>query len=199
MYRPPTFAPPPSGFDTTRSASQPPPSGRKSVQFANNVSEVTLTDDGQDSEEPGAHRHGESSRGLNPDDAHDEDRLRRHSTPAPPSTDIATGDGRRRHRRRKSHDPSSSAAGTSSSRAPDTSQDQGSSSDTLDLPPRFDKYGRRKVVPGEDPIGDRFEDIIAGKGVAGKLFGNFADGLFGGSTRGGGGRADEDGSDRRRN
>jgi hypothetical protein len=114
-------------------------------------------------------------------------------------------EGRRRHhRRRRSHDPSSSSAGagvvagasSSSTSRRDRRKDkegtvEGNDSDTtVDLPPRFDEEGRKKADRGEDPFADKLEDIIAGKGTAGKVFGNFVDGLFGperGSRGGGGG------------
>lgn len=51
---------------------------------------------------------------------------------------------------------------------------------TIDLPPRFDKDGRPKAQRGEDPIADKIEDFLAGKGSAGKLFKNLTDGLLGG-------------------
>lgn len=49
----------------------------------------------------------------------------------------------------------------------------------MDLPARFDEKGRKKNEQGDDPLADRFDDILAGKGAAGKVFGNFFDGLFG--------------------
>jgi len=65
---------------------------------------------------------------------------------------------------------------------------------TIDLPPRFDKNGRPKTQRGEDPIADKIEDFLAGKGSAGKLFRNLTDGLLGGGGGGGGG---DDGKRRR--
>jgi hypothetical protein len=50
---------------------------------------------------------------------------------------------------------------------------------TVELPERFDKYGRKKPEPGEDVLADKLEAFLAGKGAARKLFGNFADGLLG--------------------
>lgn len=41
---------------------------------------------------------------------------------------------------------------------------------TIDLPERFDKYGRRKPERGEDPLADTVEEFLSGKGAAGKLF-----------------------------
>jgi hypothetical protein len=49
----------------------------------------------------------------------------------------------------------------------------------VELPERFDKYGRKKPEPGEDVLADKLEAFLAKKGAARKLFGNFADGLRG--------------------
>lgn len=68
---------------------------------------------------------------------------------------------------------------------------------TVELPERFDKYGRRKTEPGEDFLADKLEEFLNGKGAARKLFGNFADGLLGG-TRGGSGSGEASGSSGRR-
>ena len=54
-----------------------------------------------------------------------------------------------------------------------------SSGETIDLPPRFDELGRRK---GDDPLTDRLEDILNGKGTAGKLFSRLTGDLFAGSS-----------------
>jgi hypothetical protein len=50
---------------------------------------------------------------------------------------------------------------------------------TVELPARFDEKGRKKPESGQDPLADKIEDILAGKGAAGKIFGNFLDGLLG--------------------
>jgi hypothetical protein len=49
----------------------------------------------------------------------------------------------------------------------------------VELPERFDKYGRKKPEPGGDVLTDRLGAFLSGKGAAVKLFGNFADGLLG--------------------
>jgi hypothetical protein len=69
------------------------------------------------------------------------------------------------------------------------------SDETVDLPERFDKYGRKKPEAGEDLLAGRLEEFLNGKGAARKLFGNFADGLLGGS-RGGSGSGEANGSSR---
>ncbi len=50
---------------------------------------------------------------------------------------------------------------------------------TLDLPPRFDKYGRPIAQTGGDPLADAVEGLLAGTGVAGKFLGKLAAGLGG--------------------
>ena len=57
------------------------------------------------------------------------------------------------------------------------------SDETIDLPQRFDEHGRRKPERGEDPIADKIEEFLAGKGSAGKLFKNLTDGLLGGGSK----------------
>lgn len=48
------------------------------------------------------------------------------------------------------------------------------------MPARFDKNGKPKPQRGEDPIAEKIEDFLSGKGSAGKLFKNLTDGLLGG-------------------
>jgi hypothetical protein len=62
---------------------------------------------------------------------------------------------------------------------PDPAASPAPSDETIDLPERFDKNGRKKSQAGDDPAADRLDNILAGKGATGKLFGNFVDGLFG--------------------
>ena len=57
------------------------------------------------------------------------------------------------------------------------------SDETIDLPARFDEKGRRKPEKGEDPIAEKIEEFLAGKGSAGKLFKNLTDGLLGGGAK----------------
>lgn len=62
---------------------------------------------------------------------------------------------------------------------------------TIDLPDRFDQYGRRKPERGEDPLAEKIEDLLSGEGV-GKLLDKLT-GVFGGGSGG-----DGDGGRRRR-
>ena len=55
-----------------------------------------------------------------------------------------------------------------------------SSEETIDLPDRFDQNGRRKAEKGDDPIAEKIQEILSGKGSAGKIFKNITDGLLGG-------------------
>lgn len=48
---------------------------------------------------------------------------------------------------------------------------------TVDLPPRFDQHGRRRPEKGDDPLADALEDMLSGKGPAGKLFNKFTGAL----------------------
>lgn len=61
------------------------------------------------------------------------------------------------------------------------SPDSASSSDTIDLPPRFDERGNPKPQKGDDPLVDRLDDILSGKGTAGKIFSRLADDLLAGA------------------
>lgn len=50
------------------------------------------------------------------------------------------------------------------------------SESTIELPERFDSKGRKK---SDDPIGEKIEEFLQGKGGASKLFKNLTDGLLG--------------------
>ena len=91
-------------------------------------------------------------------------------------------DNHRHHRSRRSYDRHEE------SRSPSPAH----SDETIDLPERFDESGRKKPERGEDPIAEKIEEFLSGKGSAGKLFKNLTDGLLGG------GNADVDKSSRRR-
>ena len=173
-----------------RSQSQPPGSNRKSVQFAAKpeVSEAVPVESEASGPEVSRRRHRHSrSRGYEAGDDTDStpDELRRSNREQslrslhPESADP----DRRRHRRRQSQEPNSSRAepiSTSSSRVDPVERVTSPASDaTVDLPPRFDDKGRKRPEPGEDPLADRLDGILAGKGAAGKVFGNFLDGFFG--------------------
>ena len=58
------------------------------------------------------------------------------------------------------------------------SPDSVSSDSTVDLPARFDDRGRRLPERGEDPLADKIEELLHGRGTAGKLFAKITGDLF---------------------
>ena len=91
-------------------------------------------------------------------------------------------DDRRERRERRSRDH------PEESRSPSPATSDG----TIDLPPRFDRNGRKKAEKGDDPVADKIEEFLSGKGSAGKIFKSLTDGLLGG------GNGDMDKGSRRR-
>jgi hypothetical protein len=203
------FTPPPYSASASRSTSQP-PAHRKSVAFADapEVAGTRSTTTIASSQQSGLHRHSDQNRGYEAGDDTDSTIDGRTRGPARSQTlpevtaNGASGfasaslDKKRHHHRRRSADPtasSTSAAGPSdpprtSSRAPEPPVSPAPSDQTIDLPERFDKHGRKKPELGEDPLADKLDNILAGKGTTGKLFGNFVDGLFGPEGRKKGGK-----------
>ena len=178
-----------------RAVSQPPPSERqtrKSVAFAAEPDVQPAESEASSPEQP-RHRH-RLERGYEAGDdtdstPDDQRRRQRGGGNAGESSRSATldseaaapddGSRKRHHRRRRSHDPSSS--GDKSSLRPDRNQttSPAESDATVDLPARFDNKGNKRAEQGDDPLADRIDGILQGKGTAGKMFGNFVDGLFG--------------------
>lgn len=123
------------------------------------------------------------------------------------------GEGRRRRRRRKHrhHDRGSDEIGTSSSDAENRSSrrhssynpssgprrpespDSVDSGETVELPPRFDVEGRRMPERGDDPLADRLDDLLNGRGVAGGLLKKLTGDILGGDRD-----SERDGGRRRR-
>ena len=70
------------------------------------------------------------------------------------------------------------------------------SDETVDLPERFDHHGQRvsSADEGKDPMMAKIEDLLNGKGAAGKLIKSLTDGFLGG----GDGDKDRDRDIRRR-
>ncbi|KAK4992922.1 hypothetical protein LTR50_000828 [Elasticomyces elasticus] len=94
------------------------------------------------------------------------------STPDPSHPDPSTYDQRKQqqqHHNKRSRDPSPA------------------SDSTVDLPPRFDELGRRVPEPNPDPLADRIEDVLSGRGGVGGIFGRVVGDLLGGGGGGGGG------------
>lgn len=105
-------------------------------------------------------------------------RKTQHSNHVLYESESSIDDGRqhRNQRRRLSHDDSRSLSPVESDA-------------TIDLPDRFDEHGRRIPEKGEDPIAEKIEELLSGKGTAGKYFKSLTGGLFGGDEgRSGGGR-----------
>lgn len=98
---------------------------------------------------------------------------------SPSAANYSPRSRRRRHDRRR-------ASQTDISRSPSPAP----SDTTIDLPERFDRYGRRIPERGEDPLADKIEDLLSGKGAAGKFLEKLT-GAFGGGS-------DEDGDGGRR-
>ncbi|KAK4936645.1 hypothetical protein LTR10_022497 [Elasticomyces elasticus] len=178
----------------TRSRSQPPSTGRKSVQFAEAPQVTTLADPAPveseaSSPERPRHRHKHSRSGgyeAEEDTDTTADEVRRRSREQSSEFVDPESTERKHHRRRRSHEPTSSRGeASSSSKGPELERvtSPNDSDATVELPPRFDEKGRKRTDAGDDPLGGKIEDILAGKGAAGKVFGNFLDGLFGPDDR----------------
>lgn len=185
------YPPPPDDGLPDLASSPPPSSPRKSVQFSEKPEVSTFSDpvpiDSETTSPERHHHHRHShSRGYEAEDDTDstpDDSRKRNqeqSTRSRDTEDPVDGIEKRRHRRRRSHDPSSSRREPSSrDRSTERVASPADSEATVDIPARFDDKGRKKPEPGDDPLADRLEDILAGKGAAGKVLGNFFDGLFG--------------------
>jgi len=172
-------------------SSPPPSSPRKSVQFSEKPEVSTFSDpnpidpEAESSEHHHRHRHSHS-RGYEAEDDTDstpDDSRRRHqehSARSQETGDAANGNEDRRHRRRRSHDTSSSRREPSSRDRPhERVASPADSEATVDLPARFDDKGKKRAAEGDDPLADKVEELLSGKGAAGKVLGNFLDGLFG--------------------
>ena len=163
---------PPPIFPPTPSVSESPPPG-KSVQF----------DLSQPSNTPDLH---------SPANVKDPRRRRRRDrdgdlsdSSVTPTESSAQPSRRRRHRRH-------SISGNDTQALPRRDSSPSAASDTtVDLPPRFDKHGRRIPERGEDPLADRLNDFLGERGPGGKWINKIV-GVFGGDEsdgeRGGGRR-----------
>jgi len=58
------------------------------------------------------------------------------------------------------------------------------SNETIVLPDRFDRHGRKKPERGDDPLVDKIQDLLSGRGTMGKLLQRFTEDLLGGSGNG---------------
>ena len=142
-----------------RSSSQPPP-GSKSVHFdlvspssSSSPSESRNPDEG-----PGIHGYQPGEGDVSPS----------YNGGSKQRSSFSNHDGSSRqyhHRRRASQNDVIRSPSPTLSDA------------TVDLPPRFDKHGRRRPEKGDDPLADALEEILSGKGPAGKFFTKFTDAL----------------------
>ena len=147
------------GLNTPRGPSPLRTPPRASSQPAPSVKSVQFDDSVPDTPEQIRHRRRRSSRNDDYDSYDSEgsisDRHHRRS--------------KRSNGHRSRHDDS---------RTPSPANSDG----TIDLPPRFDPSGRKKPERGEDPISDKIEEFLSGKGSAGKIFKSLTDGLLGGGN-----------------
>lgn len=155
-----------------RASSQPPPA-TKSVQFdlgSDSSSVSSFTSPSSEKIRKGHHQSGGGEH---------HQRSTKDSEISPSAANYSPRSRRRRHDRRR-------ASQTDISRSPSPAP----SDTTIDLPERFDRYGRRIPERGEDPLADKIEDLLSGKGAAGKFLEKLT-GAFGGGS-------DEDGDGGRR-
>ena len=103
-------------------------------------------------------------------------------------TEATAGPSRRHRHRRHSADASDRRH---QNQVPRPSSPSASSDTTVDLPPRFDKYGRKIPERGDDPLVDRLNDFL-GEGAPGGKWLNKIVGVFGGDE------SDNDDRDKRR-
>lgn len=148
---------PPPPRSQPRASSQPPPVS-KSVQF--DLNPQSFPSDSLDPVPTKSHR---KPSGIRPRSSSNSD----HNRVSAPATNENSRSHRYNHLHHEAH--------TNTSRSPSPAL----SDATLDLPPRFDKYGRPIVQTGVDPLADAVEGLLAGTGVAGKFLGMLATGLGG--------------------
>ena len=94
---------------------------------------------------------------------------------------------KRHHHRRSQSESDSTAARRQNQRRSYNDSDNGSG-ETEVLPDRFDKEGSKLPERGNDPLADKLQDILQGRGRAGRLFSRFAGDLTGSSSSSGWGR-----------
>ena len=141
----PNAAPPPAGpvpEVQQRAFSQPPPTG-KSVRF-NQSSPSSLS---------GSKPYNKTPTGHHPRGVPVHDPMGTTSAPS-------VNDRHRPHPQRRRR-----ASDNDINRIPSPT----SSDETIDLPDRFDKYGRRKPEKGDDPLADQLEEFLNGNGLAGRF------------------------------
>lgn len=172
----------------------------KSVQFASEVetnspeadrgSRDSARDRDESEDDRGDRRRGDDRDDRRRDDGRD-DRTR---DDADYDGYDGPSDGERKHRRRRRHrDRGENDRGVDDQSTPDDRDRRRrrssrrrdssvSSSETVDLPPRFDDRGNKRPERGEDPLADKIEDMLSGKGMAGGLFKRLTGDLLGGDN-----------------
>lgn len=154
---------PGSAVSQPRASSQPPPA-TKSVQF--DLDSDSSVSSLASPSSPNEIRKSRPRSGGGETHQHST----KDSTNFPSATNDSPRSRRRHHDRRR-------ASQTDILRSPSPAH----SDTTIDMPERFDQYGRRKPERGEDPLADTIEDLLSGKGAAGKLLGKLT-GVFGGGN-----------------
>ena len=126
----------------------------------------------------------DNSEPSSPDEARPRRHRRNHSDPESDAYD-SEGSDRRRHRRRKHRDRKEGRDRRDRGDPRGNENDSPSimSDETEYLPDRFDRDGRKKPERGDDPLADKIEDFLGGKGSAGKLFKNITEGFLGGGDK----------------
>jgi hypothetical protein len=130
---------------------------------------------------PPRHRRSKSVSFASDDDVaqfspDDRPRPRRHRNRDYDSSDATASDsdvheGRRRSRRRQDK------------RSAPRDASPAESDSTIDLPPRFDRHGRKKPEKGDDPISEKIEDLLSGKISAGKIIKSLSENFLGDKRR----------------
>lgn len=150
-----------------RASSQPPP-GTKSVQFDIDSDFSSVSSFASPHSPDKIHkRHHRSGGGQNHQNSTNDGEI------SPSAAKNSPRSRRRHHDRRR-------ASQTDDIRSPSPAP----SDTTVDLPDRFDRYGRRKPEKGEDLLADKFEDLLRNEAV-GKFLGRLT-GAFGGGSDGDG-------------
>ncbi|KAL8786658.1 MAG: hypothetical protein Q9195_008112 [Heterodermia aff. obscurata] len=150
-------SPPPLQHTQHRSSSQPPP-GNKSVQFNLDPASPIPPDSPAQIRKRRQRAGSTNARSPYLDPAANQ---QPSDTNASDATLVNSDRPPRHHRHRRSRSQGGDKPRTRS-RSP-TESDA-----TVDLPDRFDQYGRKKPEKGDDPLADKIEEFFGGKGKGGK-------------------------------
>lgn len=173
-----------------RSSSQPPPGG-KSVHFNPVISSSSSPSHPKDLEgsiSPSYSSSGQnssSSPSFSSTNYDDDDDDHDHNPSSPPN-----------HHHQHQHHHGRHASQNDDTTTMHSPPSPTLSDTTVDLPPRFDQHGRRRPEKGDDPLADALEDMLSGKGAAGRLFSKFTGGGLG--VGAGAGREEDQGRRRKK-